>query len=483
MEPERWQEIDQLVEAALEQEESQRAAFLEEACADDETLRQEVETLLVAHDQMGDFIEAPALEVAARNLSEARTQSLVGQKLGSYQILSLLGAGGMGDVYLAQDTTLARKVALKFLPEEFQQDSAARKRFLREAKSAAGLDHPFICKIHEVGEAEGKSFISMEYIQGATLQEKLAEGPIPVRNVLETAGEIADALEGAHSHGIVHLDLKPSNIMFTPEGHVKMMDFGLAKRVTLGQEQDITMTLTQEGAASGTVPYMSPEQVRGQQLDTRSDIFSFGVVLYEMVTGVNPFKKGSAMDTADTILSETPPPITRYADNVPERLQHTIRKMLAKDRNGRYQTAQALMADLRQLKLDAASTDAAITATTGFGTGQSKSSRRWTKVGVGSLLALAITFAGLWYSNILNDREPRAADFALSEGAGDRITLAVLPFYTVNALEEIGFLSIGLPDAIRVIVKCCVWRRQAAISFSRTPLTNFTCLMTSPRRR
>jgi len=199
----------------------------------------------------------------------------------------------MGVVYKAEDTRLGRNVALKFLPEELQQDSTSRKRFLREAKSAAALDHPYICKIYEVGEEEGQSFISMEYIQGQTLSQKLKEGPLPLKNALQTAVEVAEALEAAHKNDIVHRDLKPSNIMLTPEGHVKVMDFGLAKRVTPpeGQEEEITTVLTKQGSTLGTVPYMSPEQVRGQEVDTRSDIFSFGVVLYEMLAGGQSFQQ------------------------------------------------------------------------------------------------------------------------------------------------------------------------------------------------
>jgi len=236
---------------------------------------------------------------------------MIGQTLSHYRIIEKIGQGGMGEVYLAQDTTLDRKVALKFLPQELQQDSTARKRFLREARSAAALDHPYICKIYEIGEAEEKSFISMEYIQGTTLQEALLKGPLPLKEALEKATEIAEALEAAHQQKIVHRDLKPSNIMLTLDGHVKVMDFGLAKRVTPaegGQEEEITTALTREGALLGTVPYMSVEQVRGQAVDTRSDIFSFGVVLYEMLTGVNPFKKDGQIETAHAIISETPPP-------------------------------------------------------------------------------------------------------------------------------------------------------------------------------
>ena len=285
----------------------------------------------------------------------------------------------MGEVFLAQDTTLDRKVALKFLPEALQQDPTARKRFLREAKSAAALDHPFICKIYEIGKAQDRTFIAMEYIQGVTLQEKLAEGALPIEGVLEIAWEIADALEGAHRGGIVHRDLKPSNVMLIPEGHIKVMDFGLAKRMTPeGEEEEISTVLTQEGGAVGTVPYMSPEQVRGRSLDTRSDIFSLGVVLYEMVTGVHPFKKDSIMDTAQTILRVTPPPIARYADDVPDHLQHTIRKMLAKDPGERYQTAKGLMTDLRQLNLDTAA-GSAVSPAAAFGAEQPKGIASWMK--------------------------------------------------------------------------------------------------------
>ncbi len=273
---------------------------------------------------------------------------MIGKTLSHYKVIEKIGQGGMGEVYLAQDTTLERRVALKFLPEELQEDPTARKRFLREAKSAAALDHPYICHIHEVGEVEGKSFIAMEYVQGATLTEKLAEGPLPLKDALRKAREIAEALEAAHKQNIVHRDLKPSNIMLTPEGHVKVMDFGLAKRVTPteGQEQEITTVLTRAGSTLGTVPYMSPEQVRGPEVDTRSDIFSFGVILYEMLTGVHPFKKGGHIETATAILSETVSPLTLYSEDIPLLLQHTVRKMLAKEPDKRYQLIHEVCTDL-----------------------------------------------------------------------------------------------------------------------------------------
>ena len=304
---------------------------------------------------------------------------MLGKTISHFRILEKLGEGGMGEVFLARDITLDRKVALKFLPEKLQQDPTARKRFLREAKSAAALDHPFICKIYEIGEAQDRTFIAMEYIQGRTLEARMAESPLSMGDVLETAWEIADALEGAHRLGIVHRDLKPSNVMLIPEGHIKVMDFGLAKRVTPeGEEEDVSTVLTQDGAAVGTVPYMSPEQVRGRPLDTRSDIFSFGVVLYEMVTGVHPFKKDSIMDTAQTILSATPPPIARYVHDVSELLQDTIRKMLAKDPGERYQTVKGLIIDLRRVNLDTP-TGSAVSAASDLESEKPKGIGNWMK--------------------------------------------------------------------------------------------------------
>ncbi len=278
---------------------------------------------------------------------------MIGQTLSHYKILEKIGQGGMGEVYLAQDTTLDRKVALKFLSEELQRDPTARKRFLREAKSAAALDHPYICKIYEIGEAEEISFIAMEYIQGTTLREELLKGPLSLKEALRKATEIAEALEAAHKQKIVHRDLKPSNIMLTPDGHVKVMDFGLAKRVTPheeGQEKEITTALTRDSALLGTVPYMSVEQVRGQAVDTWSDIFSFGVVLYEMLSGVNPFKRDGQIETAHAIVSETPPPLSQYTNDIPVVLQHTVKRMLAKDPARRIQSAMDIRNELEELR-------------------------------------------------------------------------------------------------------------------------------------
>ncbi|MCH7805236.1 MAG: serine/threonine-protein kinase [Acidobacteria bacterium] len=349
---------------------------------------------------------------------------MVGKTISHYKVLEKIGQGGMGEVFLAQDTTLDRKVALKFLPEEMQQDSTAKKRFLREAKSAAALDHPYICHIHEVGEVEGKSFISMEYVQGTTLRERLTEGPLAVRKALETATEIAEALEEAHKQGIVHRDLKPSNIMLTPQGHVKVMDFGLAKQVTPveGQEQEITTALTKQGSTLGTVPYMSPEQVRGQEVDTRSDIFSFGVVLYEMLTGVNPFKGDTSADTSHAILGETPPPLTRYTEDIPVLLQHIVKKMLAKESDRRYQLIHDVRTDLSELLRDIAdlsTRQAGIDsfAATARETGAPVAARSWPQMVLWSIAVVVTLIAGISIWNLMRPGPLPLTKFVITPAA------------------------------------------------------------------
>jgi serine/threonine protein kinase len=275
---------------------------------------------------------------------------VIGQTISHYKITEKLGEGGMGEVYLAEDTSLKRKVALKFLPDYLQQDEVAQKRFLREARSAAALDHPYICNIHEVGETEGRSFIVMEYVKGQTLKEKLLEGPVPLKQTLQIGVEIAEALEEAHKAGIAHRDLKPANIMLTSGGHVKVMDFGLAKKVVDedGTEQDITSALTREGTTLGTIAYMSPEQLRGKTVDTRSDIFSFGIVLYELLSGVHPFRKKRQAETTAAILTEEPESLSRYTEDSSEILQHTITKMLEKEPDDRYQSVHEVRTNLRR---------------------------------------------------------------------------------------------------------------------------------------
>jgi eukaryotic-like serine/threonine-protein kinase len=289
----RWEQVEKICQSALELEESQRSGFLDEACAGDGELRREVESLLKFEKGQDEFIKEPALEVAAKMMAEEKPESLIGQQLGSYQIVSLLGRGGMGVVYKARDTRLNRSVAIKVLPADQMSDPERKRRFIQEARAASALNHPNIITLHDIGNDRGTDFIVMEYVAGRTLDQRIPRKGMKFSEALKVAIQVADALAKAHSAGIIHRDLKPSNVMVTDEGLVKVLDFGLAKlteAVTAEGETRSLESLTEEGMIIGTVSYMSPEQAEGKKLDARSDIFSFGSVLYEMVTGKWPFK-------------------------------------------------------------------------------------------------------------------------------------------------------------------------------------------------
>jgi serine/threonine protein kinase/Tol biopolymer transport system component len=355
MEPERWQQIDRLYHSALKVEPSQRAAFLREACAGDEALRQEVEALLANEGEAKGFIEARALEAAAKMAADNR-QSLVGRQVGPYKIVSLLGTGGMGEVYLAQDPRLERTVALKILPTELASDPDRMRRFIREARAASSLKHPNVATIHDIGESDGFHFIAMEYVEGQTLATKISGCPMNTDEIVEIGLQVADALDEAHRKGITHRDIKPANLMLTPRGQAKVLDFGLAK-VTRPAGQTATTDMstvvsTETGMVMGTVQYMSPEQVLGKEIDYRSDIFSLGVVFYEMATGRLPFYGPNANETTDRILHRQPEAIARFNYNVPPELERIVRKCLEKDQERRYQSARDILIDLRNLKRD-----------------------------------------------------------------------------------------------------------------------------------
>ncbi len=369
MTPERYAEITRLCQAAMELNASQRAAFLSQACTGDDELRAEVEALLAADEAENSLIDAPALEVAAQIFAREQ-RSLTGQRLGNYQILSQLGAGGMGEVYLAEDTRLRRKVALKLLPAAFTQDAERARRFEREAQAASALNHPNILTIYDFGQTDAASgslhYIAMEFIAGVTLRQRLTGGRLPLPEVLSIVRQIAAALDTAHEANIYHRDIKPENVMLRPDGLVKVLDFGLARFAELQNGEGPSRIphpalhkaqSTASGVVMGTPRYMSPEQARGMKLDARTDVFSLGVVFYEMLTGEPAFAGASTAEVFAALLDKEPPPLRQFVTEVPDRLQEIISRMLVKEREQRYSSSRAVITDLAQLDLTSDSKD------------------------------------------------------------------------------------------------------------------------------
>jgi serine/threonine protein kinase len=271
---------------------------------------------------------------------------MVGTQIAHYRMIRRIGAGGMGEVYLAQDLRLDRQVAIKILPAADLVDESARKRLLREALAAASLDHPFICKIFDAGDDGGQPFIAMEYVDGTTLKDRIARDRMPLTAALRLASEIAEALDAAHRKGIVHRDLKPANVMVAADGHVKVMDFGVAARVSLPEDAGTISAITVRGETTGTLAYMSPEQLRGDQVDARSDVFAFGVLLYEMLTGTHPFLRPTQPATAAAILNDTPSPLNQYIDHPPPLLDHILTRLLAKSPDDRHPSLRETQLEL-----------------------------------------------------------------------------------------------------------------------------------------
>jgi Tol biopolymer transport system component/serine/threonine protein kinase len=356
MRAERFGQIDGILEAALERDDGARPAFLDSACKGDDELRSEVESLLAAHGRAANFIESNALEVLARAAARQAGTDRVGRSLGPYNILSPLGAGGMGEVYLAEDVRLNRRVALKLLPAAFTEDQERVRRFGREAHAASALNHPNIVTIHEVGEWDGVHFIATEFVEGRTLRSLIAGEGLKAGDALSVASQVAEALAAAHAAGIIHRDIKPENIMLRPDGYAKVLDFGIAKLTERGatppdaSPEASEGIRTETGAVVGTVAYMSPEQALGQKLDQRTDVFSIGVILYEMLTGEHPFRGATNAATFDRILNHHPPTPSVADSEAAAELERVLCRSLEKNRELRYQTAADLRAELKTLQ-------------------------------------------------------------------------------------------------------------------------------------
>jgi serine/threonine protein kinase len=351
---ERWKQIDELFDAVLEIPNERREAFLSEKCGDDGDLKKEVLSLLNAQKETDGFMENSAMNLMAKEIAQNDTTvvnfSIVGRELGNYRIEQTLGAGGMGEVYLAYDAKLKRRVALKILPAAFVLDETQIKRFEREARAVSALNHPNIVTIYDFGQADGISYIVTELIEGKTVRELIKEN-LSLKEALSIVTQTCEALAAAHSSGIIHRDIKPENIMVRPDGYVKVLDFGLAKLNPQAESIHISLTnYTQKGMIIGTLAYMSPEQIGDEKVDHRTDLWSLGVVLYEMLTGKNPFKDESRQATFQKILSEELPPVSPLNDKIPVRLDRILSKALEKDADLSYQTALDLRADLARVR-------------------------------------------------------------------------------------------------------------------------------------
>ncbi len=439
MTPERYQQIGEIYHSALELGPKQRVAFLAQVCAGDEELLREVESLIASNEKAGEFIHAPALEVAAELLTKDQCDLLPGKSLGPYTILELLGSGGMGEVYLAQDSRLGRRVALKLLPDHFVTNEDRLRRFRQEARAASALNHPNIITIHEIGEAETTHYIVTEFIEGETLRALLTRNRIEFVRALDIATQTASALAAAHVAGIVHRDIKPENIMLRRDGYVKVLDFGIAKLMPEGPSPSMGMSFeTTPGLIVGTAHYMSPEQAQGLKVDERTDIWSLGVVLYEMLTGQLPFKGKTSSHTVVSIVEQRVPPLVRGPE-VPVELERILMKALNKHPEERYQTTKDMLVDLRMLQRDL---DSGVKANTTqeIANAHTSSVRSFVRIGkpywltAMAVAVLLVTIAGIAYFTRSNKKSINS--------------LAILPFVNATSDPSTEHLSEGITESL-----------------------------------
>ena len=458
MTPDRWQQLKQIFQSALERNPAERSAFLSQACAEDPALRSEVESLLSSHDEAGESIEAMAAEAATEMLAGDR--AIVGKQIAHYKVLNRIGRGGMGEVFLAQDTRLGRKVALKLLRKDFTRNEERLRRFRQEAQAASALNHPNILTIHEIGQDDSLQFMATEYVEGETLRQHISRARMTLGHTLEVAVQVASALAAAHQAGIIHRDIKPENIMLRTDGYVKVLDFGLVKLVESKAVETAAPTMpkveTEPGLVMGTVSYMSPEQARGLAVDARTDIWSLGVMIYEMVTGRQPFEGETASDVMSLILQKEPLPLAHWWPEVPSELERVVKKALRSDKEERYQTIKDLLIDLRtlrkQLEVEAeigrsappmggrpATNNQSAAATT-----QYPSSAEYIVTGIKrhkwaaglALAALAIALAAATYY------------YSLRSGRATINSMAVLPFANASADPDTEYVSDGITESL-----------------------------------
>src|SRR6266496_2085381 len=440
MTPARFQTIEEIFRAALDQKSDQVGAFLETACEGDELLRRKVEALLASRQRAASFIQTSPVGLATKIIQNGQADLLVGQVFGHYKISKRIGAGGMGDVYRATDMTAGRKAALKLLPTRFTRDGERLKRFQQEARAVVRLNHPNILTVYEIGEDHSIHYIASELIEGETLRDRLTRGPMQLSEAVDVAIQVASALAAAHESGIVHRDIKPENIMLRPDGYVKVLDFGIAKLAehevppTTPRDEALLLVETSLGSILGTVRYMSPEQARGAPVDKRTDIWSLGVVLYEMVTGHVPFTGDTPKEVMSSILEAEPPPLTHYIAHPSAELQQIISKTLRKNREERYHSAQELLEALKELrhKLEVEADLARATLVPFW--------QRWTRSP--AALALVVLVAALalarpfyWHRNLATSLPPDKS-------------IAVLPLENLSDEKENAFLADGIQDEL-----------------------------------